>query len=168
MATHAVRSATAKWSASKKESTKEVNMKEEIPEESVQNKEPNPGDPDELIRQVSKIPGEIKAREAKLHALSRKTALLNQQIKEMEDNVYLKVALEKDLDGKNKYTNEKSRETETNKRLWLNTDYKLLKEEESKTLQDTHETKSDVDYYRREMKSIEIITELLKIKLRIP
>ena len=62
---------------------------------------------------------------------------------------------------------EKSREFEVTQRLQQHAEYKLLIADETSVVNETHQTKAQIYYLRGEFKALEIVTELLKIKLRI-
>lgn len=84
----------------------------------------------------------------------------------LKQEVIQYVAKENDP-GKLIFTNEKSREFEVTTRLQSHTEYKLLIADETDVVNDTHQTKAQIYFLRGEFKALEIVTELLKIKLRI-
>lgn len=95
-----------------------------------------------------------------------KRIYLDSQIKALNARILESVWQEKE-EGKQLFTNEKAREIEVQRRLNSNTEYQLLMKEQKENVSLTHRTKSEIDLKRRESRSIEIITELMKIKLRI-
>lgn len=75
--------------------------------------------------------------------------------------------VEERLDGKPAFSNEKAREIEVNNRLHDHEEYQNLMTEQKYAVAETHKTKADIYCLRGEFKSIEIVTEIMKIKLRI-
>lgn len=115
-------------------------------------------------------PGEKKEKaytnEKTRQAETTKRLYLHPEIKELNQKILKQVNEEKE-EGKSVYVNEKAREIEVNRRLQENAEYKILKDEQRKTIAEISRTKSDIYCLRGEYKSIEIVTELMKIKLRI-
>jgi site-specific DNA-cytosine methylase len=108
-----------------------------------------------------KFPNE-KARQAE----TVKRVYQDTEIKELNQRLLNHIKEEKEED-RLAFPNEKSREIEVNRRLNEHPEHKTLMSELNKTISDLHKTKADIYCLRGEMKSVEIITELMKLKLRV-
>lgn len=69
--------------------------------------------------------------------------------------------------GKQRYTNERSRETEVAERLQKNAEYRQLIVDEISVVNDTHESRAMINYFRNELTALGYVVEHLKVRLRM-
>jgi len=117
-----------------------------------------------LAKQVLQIPYTRKAYEKKMIELTLKNNNLEYRKKQIENAIYINVDQEKDKESKKIYTNEKARDAETKRRISEHTQYKEISTEQYKNTETQKEMQLEIDFLRRQMRSIGIVVELLKIK----
>ena len=117
-----------------------------------------------LKNRLVKLPEEKKEFASKLYAYTQQRDKMAMEKKSIELATFTEVTNEKTPEGKNVFSNDKVRESETAKRLKLNTAYQNLLEREDKILFDTHMAKIELDYFKDSLKAIGILVELIKLE----
>lgn len=117
------------------------------------------------------LPREIKAEELKVFAFSKKLESIRAEKKFGELRVFEEVNNEKEMvetkDGtvaKPKFSNEKARDTETQKRLKESAAYAALDEQEKDTEAKQYYAKAEYEFLKNELKSIALLIEMLKLE----
>jgi len=125
-----------------------------------------PNDYEMLAQDIIEIPYTIKAYEKKMMALTRKNDGIEIRKIEIRSAIYVNVSQEKS-EGKNIYSNDKTREAETNRRAAEHMEHKALNEDQENNIKELNDLKNETDFLKRKARSIEILVNLYKIQLRI-
>ncbi len=111
-------------------------------------------------------PKKVYTSDPSRKAETTKRIYADAKVNELKKEVMEMVMFES-LEAKPKYTSDKVRDIEVNNRVNYQEEYLKLMSEQKEVIAETHRTKADIHCLRGEFKSIEIVTELMKIKLRI-
>ena len=129
-------------------------------------------DADTYTRRLQHTLEQGRAYENKIVALSQRIKDRQRKKKDIEYQLYLDVHNETtELKGggeftvKPKFTNEKSREAEVNKRQYNHAEYKVLSEEDEKDHLEIKRLQVELDYFKKEFKSIEIVLKIKELRL---
>lgn len=127
----------------------------------------SPSDYQMLAQEVIQLPYKIKEIEMKQVGLVRKQDAITKRLAEMEREIVLQVYNEQDPEGKKVFTNEKARDTEVARRMAEKAEVTVLQESKTNIIANIKEYQIDLELNKRLMRSIEIVTELNKIELRL-
>ena len=133
-----------------------------LTEERIQEPSWNSTDYTTLTKLAMTLPDEIMKYEKYIMALNRKNDALDKKIKEMETKVFIEVSAQKDT-----YTNQALRDAETANRLKANTEFKLLNEQVADVIFNLHESKAELERLRNQLRGLEVVVDILKIKYRV-
>lgn len=136
-------------------------MTEEI-EKDIMEPSWNSTDYNTLTQLAMSLPDEIMRFEKFIMALNRKNDAIDKRLKEMETKVFIEVSAEKE-----KYTNQALRDAETANRLKANTEFNLLQEEVGNIIFKLHESKAELERLRNQLRGLEVVVDILKIKYRV-
>ena len=120
-----------------------------------------------MMQELSDMPDKMLAEERRAIAASRKIDAHDKRAREIEQEIYAEVNTETDEDGKKKFSNEKMREAETNKRLNTHAEMQQIREERQAAVEKQQSARSEYDYLKRKMKSYELIGMLAKLKWKV-
>lgn len=139
-------------------------MEEQIKVTEMKIEEPswNSTDYNTLTKLAMTLPDEIMKYEKYIMALNRKNDAIDKRKKEMETKVFIAVSEEKE-----KYTNQALRDAETAGRLKASTEFNLLNEETADVIFKLHEGKAELEQLRNQMRGLEVVVDVLKIKYRV-
>lgn len=134
-----------------------------------------PDDFDIIAKELIEVPFKIRALETKLIGHMRKSDGIAKRKKQIEGEIFAKVNSETVVIGKpgeevtkQVYTNKEARDIETQKRCHKDhAEYSVLNKEEQDNVEKQQHTKADLDLLRRQLRSIEILVELQKVKFRM-
>lgn len=126
-----------------------------------------PNEYEVMAQEILEIPYSIQATERKLIALSRKKDRINKQIDELKSKEYSMILYEVDADQKKRFSNDKMREIELHNRIKDNKEYVILVKEETGVIEHIQETKLEIDFLKRQFKSIQIVIEIAKVQYKI-
>lgn len=124
----------------------------------------------DMANLAMRLPDEIMAYEKHIIALGRNLDGLNKRKKELELSVSAEVAGEKiELDGKvkPKYSNSEMRDAETQSRLRRSPEYLEINQEIGDRMSSLREKEAELNRLKNQMRSLEIVTDVLKIKYRV-
>lgn len=127
----------------------------------------NSDDYTEIANLAMRLPDEIMSYEKHIIALSRNVDGLNKRKKEIETQVAAEVASEVTLDGKKAYTNVEIREAQTQTRLRLSPEYQQINQDIIDRLTTLRDIEAELNRLKNQMRGLEIVTDILKIKYRI-
>lgn len=122
---------------------------------------------EKLKEQLIKLPSDISLEEKKLFIATEHLKVIAIEKSKMEITLSKEIREETiNLIDKNKpkYSNEVARENELRERCWRNIGYQELTEKQNKFSETIQRTKSDLDEYKREFKSIAYLIDLLKLE----
>jgi len=122
---------------------------------------------DDMTRELMAIPDQMLAEERRYIAATRKIDALDKRAKEIESNIYTEVCDETDANDKKKFSNEKLRETETQRRLNMHKEMQQIREDRQTAQETQQNARTEYDYLKRKMKSFELIGMLARIKLKV-
>jgi len=127
---------------------------------------------------IIKLPAEMKEKELEVFGLNRALDVITASKKHLASVTFQKVcdatimveSKKTDDDGKpemvekSAYTNDKSRDAETAKRLAQSTEYNELSDKELNTTKLIHSAKAEFDFLRRKLKVRGWLIEIIKLE----
>jgi PBP1b-binding outer membrane lipoprotein LpoB len=118
----------------------------------------------DVKERIGKLPSEIKDEELKLRSVEQTINELRRDKKRLEMNTTQQVSTETGEDGKRRYTNAETREAAVHDYLAGNEAYRELLEHERKNEATKSTTIIEIDYLKRELKSIELLLKALELE----